>query len=122
MHFLRNNPTQASTTQYPPQSYNLCNLHSRPQHKTKISVHNHILTTPTNCGLSLLLKRSNYHHTLNTMPPTRADRLRRHRELKRVRRAVLNPEDRTHGQIIDSERRRGARTNPEVTVVGNIIS
>ena len=44
----------------------------------------------------------------------KVDRLNRKRELQRVRRAQLNPEDRTHGQIIDSERRRGARTNPEV--------
>ena len=48
------------------------------------------------------------------MPPIRADRLRRQRELRRARHDVLNPEDRTHRHIIDSERRRVAQTNPEV--------
>jgi hypothetical protein len=48
------------------------------------------------------------------MPPTRADCLRRQRDLRRARRDVLNPEVRQREQTTNTESRRVARTNPEV--------
>ena len=44
----------------------------------------------------------------------KVDLLNRIRELQRVRRALLNPDNRTHGQIIDSERRHVEQTNTDV--------